>query len=160
MVFSCFDTEWKKYYRCDLEGNVYRLAATPKCKVERKLKPELDKRKGYLSFRLHFNKKTYRIGVHRLVAMYFIHNFDNKSTVEHKNHIRGDNRLVNLCWFSPVEQQSYLVGNCNEKNIYKKSDGAWRIAIMRYGKKYRTYIPKTKTLNDAILLRDKMLSMF
>ena len=159
MKINCFDSEWKKYYRCDLEGNVYRLAGTNGCKVERKLKPHIHKL-GYIKTELNINGKSCYCSVHRLVAMYFIHNFDNKSTVEHKNHIRGDNRLVNLCWFSPVEQQSYLVGNCNEKNIYKKSDGAWRIAIMRYGKKYRTYIPKTKTLNDAILLRDKMLSMF
>jgi len=159
MVLSCFDTDWKKYYRCDLEGNVYRLAGTYRCKVERKLKPYINKR-GYESVNLHYNGINRVCRINRLVAMYFMNNFDNKSTVEHKNHNKTDNRLVNLCWFSPSEQQAYLVGNCNEKNIYKRPDGGWRIAIMRYGKDYRTNLPKTKTLNDAILQRDKMLSMF
>ena len=57
MVISCFDTEWKKYYRCDLEGNIYRLAGTPKCKVERMKVPELDKRKGYYLLGLILIKK-------------------------------------------------------------------------------------------------------
>ena len=161
MVISCFDTEWKKYYRCDLEGNVYRLAGTTKQNVDgdRLLKQYTTKR-GYRNINLHYNEKNKVCRVNRLVAMYFINNFENKSTVEHKNHNKSDNRLVNLCWFSPSEQQEYRVGNCNKKNIYKRPDGGWRIAITRYGKDYRTHLPKTKTLNDAILLRDKMLSMF
>ena len=159
MVISCFDTEWKKYYRCDTQGGVYRLGGTLNCKVERKLKPETSYQ-GYRRVTLKFNKNIYRCAVHRLVAMYFIHNFDNKSTVEHKNHIRGDNRLVNLCWFSSVDQHAYRVSNCNEKNIYKKKDARWEVKIYRNKLTYRTYLPKSKTLNDAILLRDKMLSMF
>ena len=92
--------------------------------------------------------------------MYFIHNFDNKSTVEHKNHIKADNRLYNLCWFTTSEQQEYRVGNCNEKHIHRRKDGRFCVDFIRNKIRYKTYIPKTKTLNDAILLRDKMLSMF
>ena len=160
MVISCFDTEWKKYYRCDLEGNVYRLPGTPKCKVERMKVPELDKRNGYLSVRLDFNKKRYHIGVHRLVAMYFIHNFDNKSTVEHKNHIKADNRLVNLCWFTSSQQQEYRVSNCNEKYIHLRKEGRIDIEFKKNNFCYHKSLHKSKTLIDAILQRDKMLSMF
>jgi len=159
MVISCFDTEWKKYYRCDIQGGIYRLAGTPKCKVERKLRFNI-KKTGYADVQLNWNAKTHHILVHRLVAMYFIHNFDNKSTVEHKNHIKTDNRLVNLCWFSKVEQQAYRIGNCNEKNIHKMRDGRWDIQIKRNKLIYVKFLSKTKTLNDAILQRDKMLSMF
>jgi len=159
MVLSCFDTDWKKYYRCDLEGNVYRLAGTYGCKVERKLKTSFD-RYGYKKIVLFFNSKPIYTTQHRLVAMYFIHNFENKYTVEHKNHNKGDNRLYNLCWFSQVEQEACRVGNCNEKNIYKRKDGRWQIKINRNKLKYLIFLPKTKTLNDAILQRDKMLSMF
>jgi hypothetical protein len=52
------------------------------------------------------------------------------------------------------------VGNCNEKNIYKMKTGRWSITIRRNKNAYYKYLPKTKTLNDAILQRDKMLSMF
>ena len=159
MVISCFDSEWKKYYRCDLQGNVYRLAGTTGCKVERKLKTSLNKN-GYKKITLFVNSKPIYATQHRLVAMYFIHNFDNKSTVEHKNHIKGDHRLFNLCWFTQVEQEECRVGNCNEKNIYKRKDGRWQVKLNRNKIRYVKFLSNTKTLNDAILLRDKMLSMF
>ena len=158
MVISCFDTEWKKYYRCDLEGNVYRLAGT-RCKLERKLKFSLNK-DGYKKITLYVNSKPIYATQHRLIAMYFIHNFDNKATVEHKNHIKGDNRLFNLCWFTQIEQEECRVGNCNEKYIYKRKDGRWQVKLNRNKLIYVILLHKSKTLNDAILQRDKMLSMF
>ena len=159
MVISCFDTEWKKYYRCDLEGNVYRLAGTYRCKVERIIKKNYTF-DGYARVELNINGKAHQLRLNRLMAMQYLHNFDNKSTVEHKNHIRDDNRLVNLCWFNLHEQQSFRVSNTKTKYIHRMKDGMWNIQFKRNKLKYQKYITKSKTLNDAILLRDKMLSMF
>ena len=159
MKINCFDSEWKKYYRCDTQGNVYRLAGTTGCKVERKLKQHINI-EGYKKINLKFNGKICYCSVHRLMAMYFIHNFDNKPTVEHKNHIKGDNRLFNLCWFTQIEQEECRVGNCNEKYIYKRKDGRWQVKLNRNKLIYIIFLSNTKTLNDAILQRDKMLSMF
>lgn len=64
------------------------------CVVIRKLQP--DGKKKYVSE-----------SVHRLVAKAFLPNPDNKPTVNHKNHIRNDNRLENLEWATYSEQNTH-----------------------------------------------------
>lgn len=48
--------------------------------------------------------KSYTVRVHQLMAQHFIPNPDNKSEVNHINHIRDDNRVSNLEWSTRVEQ--------------------------------------------------------
>jgi hypothetical protein len=50
------------------------------------------------------SKKYVRESVHRLVAKAFLPNPENKKTVNHKNHVRNDNRLENLEWATYSEQ--------------------------------------------------------
>lgn len=70
------------------------------------LKPTKDK-KGYLRISLSkkSNKKTFKI--HRLVAMHYILNIDNKPQVNHKNGIKADNRLENLEWATASENTKH-----------------------------------------------------
>jgi hypothetical protein len=76
-----------------------------------KLKPNEE---GYVTLGL-FNKVPMR--VHRLVAITFLENLNNKKTVNHKNHIRHDNRLINLEWSTHTEQ------NCHKGKIPLNTGG-------------------------------------
>lgn len=59
---------------------------------------------GYIQIRFTKNGVHYQDYLHRLIAKAFIDNPDNKPTVNHKNHIRNDNRIENLEWATFSEQ--------------------------------------------------------
>jgi hypothetical protein len=75
----------------------------------RKLQPT---KRGYLSVMLRVNKKFQGFPVHRLVALTFIPNLQNKPQVNHKNGIKTDNRVENLEWVTNQENviHSYAHG--------------------------------------------------
>jgi len=68
--------------------------------------------KGYQFVQLYKNGKGENILVHRLVALAFIPNPENKKTVNHKNGNKADNRLQNLEWNTQAEnaQHSWKMG--------------------------------------------------
>jgi len=51
---------------------------------------------GYWRIELWDKRKKTRFLIHRLVAQYFLADFDPKKDVDHLNNIRTDNRAVNL----------------------------------------------------------------
>lgn len=60
-------------------------------------------RDGYRRIELNHNGESRSYPVHRLVAMAFIDNPDNKPHIDHINTIRDDNRVENLRWVTPKE---------------------------------------------------------
>lgn len=71
------------------------------------LKTSPNKGNGYLYAQLFKNKKGKNMAVHRLVAMCFCKNPDNKPFVNHKDETRTNNNADNLEWVTHKENCNY-----------------------------------------------------
>jgi hypothetical protein len=65
------------------------------------MKPALVR--GYHQIGLRKDGRYHLLYVHRLVAMAFIHNPENKPFINHKNGLKTDNRVKNLEWCTRSE---------------------------------------------------------
>lgn len=113
--------------------------------------------KGYMKITLYGEERK-TLSIHRILALAYIPNPDDKPEVDHKNRINNDNRLENLRWATHIE-------NCENKNIYKnnkskmqhiyKTEIGYRFFIKRKGIKFSK---RFKLKEDAIKFRDNYLS--
>jgi hypothetical protein len=104
--------------KVDSNGNVFRFN-----KISNEwVKCKLTNNSGYLTVSIKSKFKK----VHRLIAMAFIPNSDNKPFVNHKNGIRNDNRVENLEWCTAKENTRHAWDNglCdkNKESIIKRSN--------------------------------------
>ena len=107
-----------------------RSSVAKRCPDTKKkvISPQLSQ-KGYHRVSLRVGKKKHRgFYVHRLVAMAFIENADNKPCINHKDGVKLNNHCSNLEWCT------------NEEN----NDHAVRIGLAKRGRKpyVNTYIKK------------------
>jgi len=99
--FSIIDGEiWKELenYPEIKVSNIGRILKGDKIAILKKDK------NGYVRITIKDkNNKNHHIGVHRLVALAFIPNTDNKPEVDHINTKKDDNRACNLRWVWATE---------------------------------------------------------
>jgi hypothetical protein len=120
-------------------------------KTKRYLKHQTDKYR-YKKVSLCKDGKPKTHIVHRLVALHYIPNPENKREVDHINRDRKDNRVQNLRWVTSSENQQNTGKQKNNtsgiKNIsYNKTYDNWRYKKVYRGKLCRKYF---KTLKEAL----------
>ena len=76
--------------------------------------------KGYAYVCIRANGKYRNLRVHRLIAKEFIPNPENKPCVNHKNGKKEDNRIENLEWCTPSENELHKCRILGKKSIPPK----------------------------------------
>ena len=106
---------------------------------------------GYLHVGISIDKKNHNMYVHRLVALCYIPNPDNKPEVDHILHEeKTNNNVCNLRWVTKSEQNINQGMKCNNtsgvKGVYK-SGNSWMAQLTINGKVYRE---TCKTFEKAV----------
>lgn len=103
---------WKPIAECNGEYIVSTHGRVKSLKFgkERILKPNLNTQ-GYPIVGICLNGKLISRTIHKLVALSFIPNTENKPQVNHKNGIKTDNNVANLEWVTRSENVKHAWDN-------------------------------------------------
>ena len=153
-------TEYKKLdnysnYRIYPDGRVYSEVCN------RFLKGCIDGH-GYPQYGLiNDDTKPKKVNIHRLIAVLFIPNPDNKEMVDHIDRDRQNNSIENLRWVSRGQNRinSGVSGNIPYKHICygNKKHNILQVKINRNNKNIfrKTFATKKYTLEDVVKIRNE-----
>ena len=104
--------EW--YYLASTDGRIFSTRSEKVLKTINRL--------GYRKVNLSVNGRRDEWPVHRLIAITFIPNPENKPTVNHINEDKSDNRVSNLEWATILEQNTHgtRIKRAKENTNYSK----------------------------------------
>jgi hypothetical protein len=131
---------WKKI-NCEFDNyEISNYCEVRNVKTGRILKSYIDKY-GYIYHGLSGYGKTKKFKLHRLMALTFIPNPDNKKEVNHIDGNPKNNFMYNLEWVSHFENQSHKVKSWNRSSkylgvTYNKREKKWKAQIQINKKKY------------------------
>ena len=123
------------------------------------LKPIMDK-KGYLTVGLSKNNQRKAFKVHRLVALHFIPNIENKPEIDHINTIKTDNTVflnedgsvnydkTNLRWVTPKENSNNPISLVNKSESKKGIKNHRHQPVLQYDKD-GNFIREWDTMTEA-----------
>lgn len=99
---------YEGYYQISNKGNVRSVDRFDGVhdRIGAVIKPNL-KSNGYLQVGLRKHNKRKWVGVHRLVAIHFIDNLENKPQVNHIDGNKQNNTVENLEWVTAKENQQH-----------------------------------------------------
>lgn len=128
-IYKPIENAKKGIYEISNLGNVkivvykHKYISRKKPTFKPKLKKSFKNKQGYLKIQLNTEIGKKNFFVHRLVAIHFIPNIENKKTVNHINGIKDDNRVENLEWATQKENNlhSRLTGlnDISKRNILR-----------------------------------------
>ena len=127
-------------------------------KLNREIKSTINNA-GYYVVGLTNNKKRKLYLLHRLLAIHYIDNPENKPCVDHIDRVKTNNSLDNLRWVTHLQNcQNWGVSKRNtngHKNIkFRKATGHYCFEKMVNGKQHsRTF----KTLEEAVVYKNNYL---
>jgi hypothetical protein len=101
-------------YLISKSGLVYSI------KAKKLLKPTIDK-KGYCKVALYNKQGKLSISLHRLVALNYIENPNNKPQINHINGIKSDNKVSNLEWVTNQENAIHAIKSGLRDEAHKKA---------------------------------------
>jgi hypothetical protein len=144
-------------YKISNLGNVMNI------KTSRILKSWINP-EGYKCVDLYHNGKKKTMYIHRLIAIHYISNDENKQCVDHIDNNRLNNKLTNLRWCT--NQQNDMNRSISKNNTsgskgvsFHKQTNKWRARIKISGKEI--FLGYFTEINDAIeARREKAKELF